>query len=50
MEVYKKPCVYVKEEDISTYYPPTKELKRMENIISARKYRRIKKIAKIFSK
>jgi hypothetical protein len=34
---YISPGVYVKEVDISTYYPP-------------KKYRRIRKIARIFSK
>ena len=37
MEVYKKPGVYVKEVDISTYTPP-------------KKWRRMRKIAKIFTK
>ena len=37
MNKYVKPGVYVKEVDISTYYPP-------------KKWRRIIKIARIFSK
>lgn len=37
MTVYKSPGVYVKEVDISTYYP-------------LKKYKRIRKIVKIFSK
>lgn len=37
MNKYVSPGIYVKELDISTYYPP-------------KKWSRIKKIAKIFSK
>lgn len=37
MNKYVSPGVYVKEVDISTYHPP-------------KKFRRIRKIAKIFSK
>lgn len=37
MNKYVSPGIYVKEVDISTYYPP-------------KKYRRIRKICRIFSK